>query len=64
MSGDGACWVVFAVVWCDHCNGDRPHAGPYCQTCGADVDDPEPGGRPDWVGSTRQRPVPPWEPEP
>jgi hypothetical protein len=65
MADSGACWVEFAVVWCDRCDGDRPHHGPFCCSCGASTEEePEPGGRPDWVGSTEQRPVPPWEPNP
>ncbi len=39
MTGNGACWVEFAVTWCDRCDGDRPHAGPFCQSCGIDKDE-------------------------
>jgi predicted RNA-binding protein with PUA domain len=34
---DGAAWVVYPVVWCEHCKAPRPHHGPYCCSCGTDV---------------------------
>jgi hypothetical protein len=36
---DGAAWVVYPVVWCDHCQADRPHHGPYCCSCGTDTEE-------------------------
>jgi predicted amidophosphoribosyltransferase len=36
---DGATWVVYPVLWCPRCGQERPCAGPYCQVCGADVEE-------------------------
>jgi hypothetical protein len=36
---DGATWVVYPVLWCEHCGQERPCAGPYCQVCGSDVEE-------------------------
>jgi ribosomal protein S12 methylthiotransferase accessory factor YcaO len=39
---DGAAWVVYPVVWCEHCQADRPHHGPYCCSCGTDTEETAP----------------------
>jgi hypothetical protein len=35
---NGIWWAIFPFAWCPRCGAERPCAGPYCQSCGYDVE--------------------------
>jgi hypothetical protein len=32
------CHRCYPIRWCPRCGAERPCAGPYCQSCGYDVE--------------------------